>query len=162
MVTTRRRLSATTTLDNLKKEAKRWLKALRAKDEQARRRLHSAWPEAPAEPGLRHLQHALALEFGLAGWAALKNALGRALTGRAPTNENHAELVKTLLENACADPILANGPAAHVRRSHAALRILKRYPEIQRDSIHTAVVCGDLKEVEPPYKNSDGLMFRIR
>jgi ankyrin repeat protein len=144
MATKRRRLTAATTLDNLKKEAKRWLKALRANDERARLRLDSAWPNAPADPGLRDAQHALALEYGLPGWTALKNALA----GRAPGNEDHAELVKTFLENACADPILANGPAAHVRRSRTALRILKRYPEIQRDSIHTAVVCGDLEEVE--------------
>ncbi len=26
--------------------------------------------------------------------------------------QNHADLVKSFLENACADPILANGPAA--------------------------------------------------
>lgn len=28
------------------------------------------------------------------------------------------------------------------------MRILERYPEIARDNIHTAVVCGDLEEVE--------------
>ena len=61
---------------------------------------------------------------------------------------SHADLVNLFLEYACADPILNNGPAAHARRERAALRILKRYPEIARDSIHTAVVCGDLEEVE--------------
>jgi ankyrin repeat protein len=144
MATTRRRLTATTTLDNLKKEAKRWLKALRANDEQARLRLHNAWPNVTAEPGLRDVQHALALEYGLAGWTALKNELA----ARTPVNENHAELANSFLENACADPILANGPAAHARRSRTALRILKRHPALQRDSIHTAVVCGDLEEVK--------------
>jgi uncharacterized protein len=59
-----------------------------------------------------------------------------------------AELAATFLENACADPLLANGPAAHARRSNTALRMLKRYPEIARHSIHTAVVCGDLEEVQ--------------
>lgn len=58
------------------------------------------------------------------------------------------ELANLFLENACADPILANGPAAHARRSHTALRILKQYPEIAHDSIHTAVVCGDVEEVK--------------
>lgn len=139
-----RQFTAATTLDNLKKEAKRWLKALRANDEQARARLNRAWPSAPAEPGLRDVQHALALEHGLPGWTALKNQLA----DRALTKENHAELVASFLENACADPVLANGPAAHVSRERTALRILKRYPDIARDSIHTAVVCGDLEEVE--------------
>ena len=139
-----RRVSSTTTLDNLKKEAKRWLKKLRANDEQARARLHRAWPNAPVAPGLRDVQHAIALEHGLAGWAALKNQV----KNQALTTANRAELVDSFLEYACADPILCNGPAAHARRERAALRILKRYPEIARDSIHTAVVCGDLEEVE--------------
>lgn len=144
MGTTPRPLTSSTTLANLKKEAKRWLKALRANDEQARARLNRAYPNAPAEPGLRDVQHAIALEHGLAGWTALKNQLA----DRALAKQNHAELVASFLENACADPILANGPAAHSRRARTALRILTRYPEIARDSIHTAVVCGDLEEVE--------------
>jgi len=35
-----------------------------------------------------------------------------------------------------------------MRRSNTALRMLKRYPEIARHCIHTAVVCGDLEQVE--------------
>jgi len=62
--------------------------------------------------------------------------------------QSHAELVNLFLETACADPILANGPAAHARRSHTAHRILKHHPEIARENIHTAVVCGDIQEVE--------------
>lgn len=62
--------------------------------------------------------------------------------------DRNAELAAALLENACADPLLANGPAAHARRSNTALRMLKRYPEIARHSIHTAGVCGDLEAVE--------------
>jgi len=58
------------------------------------------------------------------------------------------ELVDKFLEYACADPILNNGPAAHLRNEHAALRILTRYPEIARTNIHTAVVCGNVEEVE--------------
>ena len=62
--------------------------------------------------------------------------------------DRNAELAAAFLENACADPLLANGPAAHLRRSNTALRMLRRYPEIARDSIHTAVMCGDLEAVE--------------
>lgn len=58
------------------------------------------------------------------------------------------DLAAVFLENACADPLMANGPAAHARRSNTALRMLKRYPEIARHDIHTAVVCGELEEVE--------------
>lgn len=67
-----RRLSPTSTLDNLKKEAKRWLRALREGDEQAAARLKRSHPRAPDDPTLRDVQHALALEHGLPGWAALK------------------------------------------------------------------------------------------
>jgi hypothetical protein len=63
------------TLDNLKREAKRWLKGLRAGEAQARARLQRVYADAPAEPGLRDVQYALALEHGLPGWAALKKAV---------------------------------------------------------------------------------------
>ena len=63
------------TLDNFKKEAKRWLKALRANDPQARERLRNAYPQALADPGLRDVQHALAREHGHESWIALKTAL---------------------------------------------------------------------------------------
>jgi hypothetical protein len=67
-----RLITSNTSLDNLKKEAKRWLKALRAGDADARARLRAALPDAPAEPALRDVQHALAREYGLPGWNALK------------------------------------------------------------------------------------------
>src|SRR5215470_8411772 len=66
----------------------------------------------------------------------------------ATARQSHNELVNLFLENACADPLLANGPAAHARRSHTAHRILKHHPEIARENVHTAVVCGDIQEVE--------------
>lgn len=138
-----RPLTAATTLENLKKEAKRWLKALRAGDAQARARLHRAYPKTPAEPGLRDVQHALALEHGLAGWAALKDALA----DFALANLAHAERVAWFIENACPDHHVRGGPD-HVMARHTALRILSRHPEIARDSIHTAIVCGQLDEVE--------------
>jgi len=64
------------TLDSLKKEAKRWLKALRENVDDARARLERAVSDAPAIPSLRHVQHALARELGFPGWAALKAQLG--------------------------------------------------------------------------------------
>jgi uncharacterized protein len=138
-----RRLTSATTLENLKKEAKRWLKAIRAGDGEARDRLRRAHPDAPAEPGLRDIQHALAREHGLAGWTALREALAdRSLGG-----QEHAERVAKFLEYACPDHHIRGG-SAHTMARHAAERILKRHPEIARDSIYTAVVCGELKEVQ--------------
>jgi hypothetical protein len=71
-----RQVTPRTTLDNLKREAKRWLKALRANVAQARARFVRAFPNAPDAPTLRDVQHALALEHGLPGWTALKKMLG--------------------------------------------------------------------------------------
>ena len=73
-----RRITPQTTIDNLKKEAKRWLKELRANDAAARARLDKAVPDAPAQPVLREVQHALAREFDYPGWTQLVNALGSA------------------------------------------------------------------------------------
>lgn len=71
-----RRTTPQTSLDNLRKEAKRWLKQLRANDNEARTRYSRAYPKGPAEPGLRDIQHAIALEYGQPGWTALKTAVG--------------------------------------------------------------------------------------
>src|SRR5439155_9409906 len=69
-----RTITSATSLDNLKKEAKRWLKALREGDAEARTRLERAYP-APARPVLRDMQHALAREHGYESWIALKEAV---------------------------------------------------------------------------------------
>jgi uncharacterized protein len=63
------------TLDNLRKSAKRWLKALRDGDGEARARLQRAYPDAAAEPTLRDVQHALAREHGHDSWHALTRAV---------------------------------------------------------------------------------------
>jgi hypothetical protein len=67
-----RAFTSATTLDNLKREAKRWLRALEEGDAAARARLIEARPDAPEAPTLRDVQHALAREHGLPGWSALK------------------------------------------------------------------------------------------
>jgi uncharacterized protein len=63
-----------TALDNLRKAAKRWLKALRDGDVDARARLLRAHPSAADPPTLRDVQHALARERGCENWTAVKKA----------------------------------------------------------------------------------------
>ncbi|HYN10477.1 MAG TPA: hypothetical protein VES67_24020 [Vicinamibacterales bacterium] len=65
-------------LNSLKKEAKRWLAALRANVADARARLIRALPGAPPTVTLRDVQRALAREHGFSGWSALKQALDQA------------------------------------------------------------------------------------
>ena len=73
-----RQFSDRTTLANLKKEAKRWLNALRTGAAEARARFDRALPNAPHVPTLRDVQRALALEHGFPGWPALKHRVGDA------------------------------------------------------------------------------------
>ena len=127
-----RTLGAAASLESLKKEAKRWLKALREGDAAARERLRLVLPKAAAEIGLREVQHALALEHGLEGWAALKDALAdRALAKRSAAER--------------ADDFLRLAIDRH--GAQAAAHILRKHPDVARFSVHTAAVAGDLAEV---------------
>src|SRR5712692_9317144 len=114
----RRKFTSATTLDNLKKEAKRWLKALRENDAEARERMQRAYPNAPQHPVLRDVQHALACEYGEANWKALKQATGQA-------QAKQASLVRRFLECACPDHHVRGLPAHRMAR-HAAMRILEQ------------------------------------
>jgi ankyrin repeat protein len=82
-----RKLTPASTLENLRREAKRWLKALRAGDAAARARLERAWSDSPAHPTLRNVQHALAREHGFDGWAALKAEAQRVEARRGSARE---------------------------------------------------------------------------
>ena len=70
-----RAITPATSLDNLRKEAKRWLKQIRTDDADARARLARVHPAAPTSPVLRDVQHALALEYGHDNWTGLKQAV---------------------------------------------------------------------------------------
>ncbi|HEY3129507.1 MAG TPA: hypothetical protein VGL91_08615, partial [Acidobacteriota bacterium] len=142
-----RQLTASTTLENLKKEAKRWLKAVHANDAEARARLQRAHPQVPSSPVLRDVQHAIALEYGLPGWTALKQELEKRPAASARTEDTQARLVARFLDYACPDHHVRGRPAHRMAR-HAAMRLLQQHPEIARASLYTAVVCGELEEVQ--------------
>src|SRR6185437_2239489 len=126
-----RALTPRTSLEQLRKDAKRWLKAVRAGDPAARARLKAAWPKAPAEPVLRDLQHALAREYGQDSWIALKAELD----DLALANKGLAAQAEVLLHGWDGDPARAR-------------RLLRRRPDLTRHSLFTAAACGDLEEVE--------------
>jgi ankyrin repeat protein len=127
-----RTLTPDSTLETLKKEAKRWLKAIRAGDATARKRLFAATPAAPAVPSLRDIQLALAREHGLPGWTALRDALD----DLALVRHSHGERVEIVLRSAWGgDPV-------------AAARILARSPEIRAANLYTAVAIGDFEAFE--------------
>ena len=76
-----RHISPATTLDTLKQEAKRWRRALEARDPEAWERFQPG-RAAAATPSLREVQHALAREYGFAGWTALKQRIENAALRR--------------------------------------------------------------------------------
>jgi ankyrin repeat protein len=113
-----RRLSPKSTLDTLKTEARRRLKAMRAVD--------------PAIT-LRAAQLATARDYGFDGWTALKAALADIALGRLSPDERAEAFLRHCHWN-------GDTPAAR--------RILARHPEVARHDLLTAVVCGDIAEVE--------------
>jgi hypothetical protein len=125
-----RKLTARSSLATLKKDAKRWLKALRAGDVRARRRLLAAIPAAPQEINLRNVQFALAREYGLPGWTALCQAVQ-------DMRRSHAERVELVLRS-------ADWAGDHA----SGARLVTRWPEIGRASLYAAVATGNLPEVE--------------
>lgn len=86
------------TLESLRKEAKRWLAAIRNGDADAIARFRRSLPDAPVPPTLRGVQLALARESGFQGWAGLKTRLESAESCTRMTLERIEREVDALLE----------------------------------------------------------------
>jgi hypothetical protein len=93
----RRTTSSSSALENLKREAKRWLKELRGNVADARARLDRMLPAAPAIPTLRDVQLALAREHGFAGWSELKAQLTANQHAARPTIADYQRKAVNLL-----------------------------------------------------------------
>lgn len=153
-----RSLSPQANLDNLRREAKRWLKAMADGDAAAAARFLETFPGHSAAPKLREVQQALARDYGFASWAALKQEL----EDRA---RSAADRIALFLEKSVhrygTDPATQkwgdyerDGPA----RGALAARLLARHPEIARDSIHSAVAAHDLAAVQAFLAKAPGLV----
>lgn len=146
-----RKLTARSSLDSLKKDAKRWLHALRACEPEALVRLQQVLPGASPTPALREVQQALAREYGFESWAALKLQLADLILAQ----RTHAERLEVFLEHAILNYGILPGepkwqpsyPDSPARREYAA-RVLARHPDIVHGSIHAAAVCGDVDEIK--------------
>ena len=128
-----RPLTPTSSLENFRREAKRWLKALRTGDADSRRRLLAVLSAVPADPGLRDVQLALAREYGFPGWTALRQALDDLALAR----RSHAERVEMVLRAA-----MWQGDRV------SAARILAKWPEIATANIYAAAATGNRTEIE--------------
>jgi ankyrin repeat protein len=122
----------------LKKQAKRELKELRAGDAAALARLKLTVPRHSSPPVLREAQHSLAREQGFGSWAELKEHF----EVRELKHLGSQSLVDEFLERACW--FGANdGP----RKWRRAETIREQYPEVGTASLHSAVVAGELEHV---------------
>ena len=142
-----RTITSQTNLETLRKDAKRWRKAITSGDPQTIARFRAAFPDHTGTPSLREVQQALAREFGFAGWAALKQELE-------DRSRSHEERVRLFLEKSVqrygTDPATykwgdyeRDGPA----RGALAARLLVAHPQIARENIHTAVAAHDIDAV---------------
>ena len=107
-----RQITPLSSLVGLKKEAKRWLKALRDGNAEALARLSRITPHAPDAPGMRDIQHALALEHGVKGWMELTRLLSETAHTEPvqPTMPQYEEMAEALL-----DAFLTGAPEAMER-----------------------------------------------
>jgi len=87
-----RKLTSATTLDNLRREARRWLKGLRENQAEARQRFERACPKHTRTPVLRDVQYALAREHGFENWKELKLAVQQA--ARVRTSEAYEQAAR--------------------------------------------------------------------
>lgn len=153
-----RSLSPNSSLDVLRNEAKRWLKAIAAGDLAALERYRRAVPDQTSVPRLRQVHHALAREYGFSSWAALKTDL----EDRARTTADRVRLVLEKSVNRYGTNPFTRKWGDYERdgaaRGALAARLLERQPEIIRDSIHTAVVAHDLDVVRELLRKNPALV----
>lgn len=138
-----RRISPQTSLDSLKKEAKRWLRQLRDGAAEARRRFEAAHPHPPSSPTLRDVQLALARELGFTGWVTLRDAVESRPPVGAPVDE---QTIARFLDFACPDHHV-RGRRAHRMARHAAMRLVREHPRLATANLLTAIVCGEIDAV---------------
>lgn len=136
-----RPISQRTTVSVLKQDAKRWLRALRENDAAAHHRLREAWPQAPADPALRDVQHALAREYGQVSWVALLEQLSDLAVER----QGRSDWVRA---------ILSHGWDGDIR---VARRLAARHPELAQDSIFAAAAMGDVAAVTAHLRQAPAL-----
>lgn len=145
-----RELTPRSTLETIRRQAKRWLKEIEAGDTEATARFRKLIPNHAGKPKLREVQHALARDYGLASWAALKQEL----VTREAVARGHAALIALFLEKSALRYGVRPGTqswgeyeADRPARGALAQRLLERHHEIIGDSIHTAVAAHDLDAV---------------
>jgi ankyrin repeat protein len=130
-------LPANPNLDQLRRQAKELLRGARAGEREALERIGAVSEKVT----LTAAQLAIAREYGLASWPALKSEVQQ-------RNQDLEEMVQTFL-------------AASVGyRVGRAARLLAEHPEIAGHSLQTAIVLGDAERVRREVAEDPGLTSR--
>lgn len=158
-----RKLTSRSSVENFKREAKRWLRALREKDADAHARLAAALPHPPTAPTLRDVQHALAREYGFDGWSSLCDGVGaRPSTASAEdltaffsaAQENDVARLSALLD-AHPDLIDARGPM----RGHTGSRTAMHFGNHHYDVVKLLLERGADPNIRDDGDNAYPLHF---
>lgn len=136
-----RDLPANATLESIRKQAKAFLKALKAGDAAARQRTLPYFNE-PAAIGLQDAQLVIAREFGFSSWSRLKTHLERAQPGK-PSSEQLANRFLALATVSYFADVAAD-PERYVE----AKALLDEHPDIASANIHVAAALGDAEAVD--------------
>ena len=131
-------------VDALDQEAEFWLSQVRDKHSGFTKRLRLAYPNGPATPTLRDIQHALAREHGFENWKALVAGIS---AQPPPAEPRGGDPVSNFLGFACWDH-LVHGRGDYATIAAAAMRLVDKHPELVSADIYSAVVCGNLGRVE--------------
>lgn len=110
-ITPTQSLPARPSLEQLKKQAKDLLKAVKAGEASACPvlRLHARFAESPdeailgADVSLQEVQHVVALQYGFKSWSDLRAAVVKAGAASRPEAPGEREMLVAILETACAE-----------------------------------------------------------
>ncbi len=151
-------------LENLRKQAKSLLKAVRAKNSTARARVLEFHPKpdlALKDFSLSHAQNVIARSYGFAAWTKLKNhldVLGRHSFLPPPQSESKdgEKIADCFIRMAC----LSYHSADHTRWRDEARKLLAAHPGIAFENIYTAATAGDVAAVTKMLKANPKLAVK--
>lgn len=152
-----RDLPAEPNLENLKKQAKRLLKSVKAGEPEALARIAPYFDE-PADLGLQDAQLVLAREYGFASWSKLKADVEETQGAAQERSVQGSELADRFLHQAML--IYSESPHPDDNQWDKAAALLAAHPEIRDANIHTAAACGDVARLTRWLDDDPGLLER--
>ncbi|MGI9305530.1 MAG: ankyrin repeat domain-containing protein [Gammaproteobacteria bacterium] len=147
-----RQLPANASLENLKKQAKSLLKAVKAKDSATLSRIKPFFSN-PDAMGLQDAQLVLARDYGFSSWATMKAHIS---SGAPPDQPSADQLANDFLHHVVNSYSEVDDPDP--ARWQYAKDLLDDHPEIRDENIYTACAIGDTARVKKWLDEEPGLI----